>query len=565
MAENWMCDYNDLIYDEACVNIKKNSQLPSAWLYSLSSDCDACPFTRIGPITNSPNQSIKFQTDASLTWRIRSSGDEEYISARNSSDVLCEVEPNLHQFGAYELDIGNETCDVRTLKDPSSLYIPLCVVAAALICVLGGCSLLRIGMTRLRKKLRDEDINGDVQQQQQRHSIKLPAAKRRVKCIDTFRGISILLMIFVNDGAGGFRILQHATWDGLLVADLVFPWFMWIMGVCLPISLGSQLSRNISRFSICKGIVKRSVMLFLIGISLNTLGTIPQLESIRIFGVLQRFSLVYLIVALALVSFSRRKRIEPKNQYFKAISDILALLPQWVWISGIVAAHFLITFHLPVPGCPTGYLGPGGRHEDGKYFECAGGAAGYVDRKLLGVEHIFQRPAVDSVYGSGPFDPEGILGCLSSIFQVFLGVQAGMVLRYYKSCKSRVCRWLIWGGICGCVGLALHFSGSIPINKSLWSMSYVLVTTSLALFLFTVCYVIVDVTKIWRGGPFRIPGMNALAMYVGHELCFQIFPFHWRYGLMGSHTWVLVEALWGTALWTLIAYILHWKRIYVSL
>lgn len=64
------------------------------------------------------------------------------------------------------------------------------------------------------------------------------------------------MMIFVNDGAGGYWILEHSTWDGILIGDFVFPWFMWIMGVCLPISVGSQLSRNFSRFSLSKGVVK---------------------------------------------------------------------------------------------------------------------------------------------------------------------------------------------------------------------------------------------------------------------------------------------------------------------
>lgn len=556
-----MCDYEDLIYDEACLVINKPDS-SEAWLYSLSSDCNLCPFTRIHKIIkNAENQSLKFNTASSLVLRIKSDGVDEFLPASDKSGVICEFMPNLEQFGVYELNINNASCDVNVVKNPSSLYTPLLVVFAAIICALGGCSLIKTGLKKLRKKLKpDQNENGDNTTQG-----KSPAAKRRVNSIDTFRGISILMMIFVNDGAGGYSILEHATWDGLLIGDFVFPWFMWIMGVCLPISVGSQLSRKVPRFTICVGIVKRSVILFLLGISLNTLGTDAQLESIRIFGVLQRFSVVYLVVALILALLSRRKRIEPKNPFLEIISDILVLLPEWLFILCIVGAHCAVTFRLPIPGCQTGYLGPGGQHEDGKHVECIGGAAGYIDRLLLGSEHIYQFPTAKAVYGSGAFDPEGILGCLSSIFQVFLGVQGGMILRYYKNWKSRVCRWIAWSIICGSLGLSLHFTHIVPINKNLWSMSYVLVTTSSAFVLLTICYILVDVTKYWRGGPFRIPGTNALAMYVGHQLCYQIFPFHWKYGSMKTHTLQLIEALWGVGVWTIIAYLLHRKKIYLSI
>lgn len=133
-------------------------------------------------------------------------------------------------------------------------------------------------------------------------------------------------------------------------------------------------------------------------------------------------------------------------------------------------------------------MGPGGRHAGGKFFNCTGGATGYVDKLLLGTDHVYQYPTATSVYGSGPFDPEGvlgkfphslyqyqqkltfyfILGSLTSIFQVFLGVQAGQILREYKEHKSRVLRWLTWAVVVGLVGAILHFTYVIPVNKNLW-------------------------------------------------------------------------------------------------
>ncbi|XP_015606463.1 heparan-alpha-glucosaminide N-acetyltransferase [Cephus cinctus] len=551
------CTYDELRYDRACVGLRSNFETAETFLYSLSSDCESCPYGRIASISKSNNQSVRFDTTYKSFWRvIETDGESEYISASDKSGIVCELSPNVGQFGLYELTVNNGSCDFTTIQEPSNLYTSLVVVLGALLCISFGSSLLRTGVVALVKRFRRDNTEPPPDK---------TSTKRRINSIDTFRGISILFMIFVNDGAGGYAILEHVTWNGLFVGDFVFPCFVWVMGVCIPISLSSQLSHGVSRLSLCCAILKRSVLLFLIGLSLNTLGTDAQLENIRILGVLQRFSIVYLVVALTFALLNRRKPLELENLFLRRISEILALLPQWLIILAILAAHCVITFHLPVPNCPTGYLGPGGRHEDGKYFNCTGGATGYIDKIVLGIDHIYQWPTSSTVYGSGPFDPEGILGCLTTIFQAFLGVQAGMILRYYKNWKDRVARWLLWAAICGTLGAILHFNDFIPANKNLWSLSFVLLTTCFAFLLLTGCYVLIDVTEVWRGGPFRIPGMNALAMYFGHQLCYQIFPFHWRYGLMNTHFSLLIEAVWGAALWTLVAYILHHKRIYITL
>lgn len=98
-----------------------------------------------------------------------------------------------------------------------------------------------------------------------------------------------------------------------------------------------------------------------------------------------------------------------------------------------------------------------------------------------------------------------IVGCLTTIFQVFLGVQAGEILLCYKDWKDRVVRWLLWAVFLAIVGFLAHVY-VIPVNKNLWSLSFALVTTAFALGLLSACYLLVDVARIWRGGPFRIPG-----------------------------------------------------------
>lgn len=216
---------------------------------------------------------------------------------------------------------------------------------------------------------------------------------------------------------------------------------------------------------------QRSVTLFLIGVFLNSIKG-PNLENLRIFGVLQRFGVAYLVVSSVFVILVRPPGVAPQNRLKRSLYDIILLLPQWLVMLGIVGVYLLITFTLSVPGCPNGYMGPGGMHENGRFNSCIGGAAGYIDRVVLGEKHLYQYPTAKHVYHSQAFDPEGVFGCLMTIFQVFLGVQSGMVLLIHVDWKGRVKRWLLWSAAFAVIGLGLcGFSqedGLIPVNKNLW-------------------------------------------------------------------------------------------------
>ncbi|XP_051168988.1 heparan-alpha-glucosaminide N-acetyltransferase-like isoform X2 [Leptopilina boulardi] len=547
------CNNSELFFDEACVFLKSLLKFDT-WLYSLSSDCFQCPYKRLEKIPLESNFSIKFNTVQSYSWRVlKNNGTEDFLSATDSRNVLCQLDSKLGQFGQYELIINDTNCRIETIKHPTNAYISLAIAIGIVMSLLLGLSLVNYLTKALLKIYHKSEMTNKPEK----------SIKNRVKAIDTFRGISIIYMIFVNNGAGGFPLLEHATWDGLRIGDFVFPCFLWIMGVCIPISLFSQLSRGVSRLKICVSIVKRSIWLFLIGISLNTLVNGSQLEDIRIFGVLQRFSVAYLISGCIYALQSSRTKEE--KDIFKNFADIISLWIQWIIIICIVIIHSLITFKLSIPECPRGYLGPGGQHANGKYINCTGGSAGYIDKTLMGVNHVFQWPEIRSVYGSEPFDPEGILGCLTSIFQVFLGIQSGQTILYYRDWKQRILRWFSWALILGIVGCILHLNDIIPINKHLWSLSFVFVTTSFALCLLCICYLLVDVVKIWRGGPFRIPGMNALVMYIGHMVCYKIFPFHWKFGKMKTHELLLAESFWCVGLWIVIAYVLYKRKIFITL
>ncbi|KAL1139519.1 hypothetical protein AAG570_006502 [Ranatra chinensis] len=547
-------DLSMLKVDEAYLNITTDEPFH---LYSLSDDCYRCPFYHFKKILESKVLSVSTRRD--VIWRLynvsRDVNDKKTIADNDTDMMLCEIRPkDFGEFGIYDLIYENDQCDLHVYKRPVNIYLPLLLICLGLLIIAVLYSFISLIYNRwIRKNNTDESNTGKI------------TRRRRVKALDTFRGISICVMIFVNYGAGHYWFLDHATWNGLQVADLVFPWFMWIMGVCVPISIKSQLKKNVPRIKIFINSLRRSLILFLLGLCLNTLGIGANLNTLRLFGVLQRFSVVYFVIAIISIIFTfndydNSNRVSQSRFYYSNI---------WLIILILLAVHCYFTFFFPVPGCPTGYLGPGGIQYDSKYENCTGGAAGYIDKLLLGYNHLYQKPTSADVYKTEAFDPEGPLGCLTSIFQVFLGVQAGSILVYHSKWHSRIKRWLIWGTISGIIGIVLcqarQDGGWVPLNKNIWSLPFACVTSCLGFYLLCLLYYLIDIKAVWTGAPFVYPGMNATILYVGHSICYEMFPWHWSYGYMNTHFILTLEALWGTALWVVIAYWLYREKFFLSL
>ncbi|XP_060579968.1 heparan-alpha-glucosaminide N-acetyltransferase-like isoform X2 [Ruditapes philippinarum] len=397
--------------------------------------------------------------------------------------------------------------------------------------------------------------------------------KERLKSLDTFRGISIVLMIFVNYRGGDYWFFRHSKWNGLTVADIVFPWFVWIMGTAMAYSFHSQLRRSTPKTRMFWKIFKRSCILFLLGLLINSSdGLNPvRMREFRIPGVLQRFAGTYLIVATLHMFFAKPN--DP-NQYtwWSPIRDITDYWFEWLFNIILVTIWLAITFGLPVPGCPRGYLGPGGLANDGdgkNVSLCTGGAASYIDRTIFGEGRIYQSPTCKEIYHSTvPHDPEGLLGILTSCFMCFLGLQAGKILRTFPDWKARVKRFIIWGIILGVIAVALckgeKNGGYIPINKNLWSLSFVICLSCFAFFLFTFCYITIDVYQIWSGAPFYYPGRNSIFMYVAHLVLLPYFPVS-IYVDETSHWAQLAMNLWGPSFWCLVTYYMHQKLIFYTI
>uniref|UniRef100_A0A8C9TCC1 Heparan-alpha-glucosaminide N-acetyltransferase n=1 Tax=Scleropages formosus TaxID=113540 RepID=A0A8C9TCC1_SCLFO len=383
----------------------------------------------------------------------------------------------------------------------------------------------------------------------------------RLRSLDTFRGLSLVIMVFVNYGGGRYWFFKHESWNGLTVADLVFPWFVFIMGTSIALALNTLVRRGTPHCRILHKVLWRSLQLFLLGVLVINPSYCQgplSWDTLRIPGVLQRLAFSYVVAA----------SLDLMDAWWYPARDVLLYWPAWFCVIVLETIWLCLTFLLPVPGCPNGYLGPGGIGDFGLYPNCTGGAAGYIDRWLLGTHHIYQNPSSRVLYQTRmPYDPEGVLGSINSVLMTFLGLQAGKIILHYKDQHAKIMsRFAIWGFVLGIISSILtkcsKDHGFIPVNKNLWSLSYVTTLSCFAFVILLIIYYIVDVKKWWSGSPFFYPGMNSILIYVGHEVFEDYFPFKWKMSNSQSHTEHLAQNLVATSFWVLISYLLYRKKIF---
>jgi predicted acyltransferase len=310
----------------------------------------------------------------------------------------------------------------------------------------------------------------------------------RMISLDVFRGATIAAMILVNDPGSWSHIyppLEHAEWNGWTPTDLIFPFFLFIVGVSMTLSFASRIGRGVTRGALVIHVVRRSALIFAIGLFLNGFPDF-DFSSIRIMGVLQRIALCYLVTGLLyLMTFQREPADGPPARVRANIRVTAA-----VAITLLVGYWAVMTF-VPVPGYGAGHLGK----DDN--------LGAYIDRTLMG-GHLWSE--------SVTWDPEGILSTLPAIASLLIGILAGEWLR--SDCRAG--RKTI--GLAA-AGLAILVAGRMlhpyfPINKNLWTSSFVLFTGGFAMLTLAACYWIVDV-RAWRAwtGPFLVFGMNAILAY----------------------------------------------------
>ncbi|GAB1602916.1 heparan-alpha-glucosaminide N-acetyltransferase-like [Argonauta hians] len=538
--------------------------------YSQSTECWKCDLKPVAMIT--PGDTCYLRVDS--RWQTR-------YMVKDGKDELCHENTfHFQEDGNYNLMIYNTTqcSQVLTNQPPDSLlpiYIFIGVVFLIILlrytCYLKNSVIFRKIVARFsQERLIEADLGSPdsitpTNDHKSLHSHTM--LRERLKSLDTFRGINILAMIFVNYGGGEFWFFRHSPWNGLTVADIVFPWFVFIMGTSMAYSFRSMMRKDFKKITIMKKIVWRTLLLFFLGIIVNCISSKGiKLQDIRVPGVLQRFAATYFIVAVTHM-FSAQPADSHQFVWWNPIQDIVLY-----WLDCLVALSLLIiyiciTFCLPVPGCPKGYLGPGGLSERGSNKNCTGGAAGYIDREVFGISHLYSRGTFKEMYHTHEaYDPEGLLGTLTTCFICFVGLQAGKIFLMFRVHTERVKRFLIWAVVLGCISLALTGGtlndGLIPINKNLWSISFICATAALAFVTLTLCYLAVDVSNIWSGAPCIWAGMNAIALYMGHEIFSRKFPVYWN--VPSNHLSLFFMSMWGTTFWLLISGFMHYKRLYFS-
>jgi predicted acyltransferase len=366
-------------------------------------------------------------------------------------------------------------------------------------------------------------------------SPKLFAANpaNRLVSLDVFRGITIAGMVLVNNPGTWSNIywpLEHAEWHGWTPTDLVFPFFLFIVGVSITLAFARRVEEGSVKRDLYFKVLKRSAIIFGLGLFLNGFPYF-NLGTIRIAGVLQRIAVCYLIASLIFLTTKVRTQL------------LIAV--------ALLIAYCLVMTNLAAPGYAPGDLSK------------EGSVASFIDRVILR-QHIWRQGRV--------YDPEGLLSTIPAVVTTLLGIFTGYWLRSERPRYEKVVGMFVAGAILVVLGWA--WNPFFPINKALWTSSYVLFTAGLALEFLALCYWVIDIQGYRRWAwPFEVFGVNALALFVGTGLMVKLM------GLLHVQGWIfrklflswaqpinasLFYAIAFILLWLFFMWLLYRKRIYIK-
>lgn len=329
--------------------------------------------------------------------------------------------------------------------------------------------------------------NGGAMPSAATSSQDLHAPGRRLLSLDVARGITIAFMIMVNNngGTGSWGFMNHADWNGLTPTDLVFPTFVFVMGISVVFAIEGRLARGATPAQIVRHTVQRTVILCLLGIVVNSFPFF-QVEHMRFYGVLQRIAVCYLAVSLLYLWKPRPWPI--------AAALVMALAAYWVMLRWI-----------PVPGA-----GMPGR--DVPFMDVRQNLVSWLDRQLFPY-HLYRDAPDHNVR-----DPEGLLSDLPAIGTALMGMLTGLWLRTRRAVPAKA-RGL-FGAAAASLALGYVWALSFPLNKNMWTSSYVLVAGGYSLALVWLTFWAVE-QKGWRTGwtwIWLVFGSNAIAAYMFSEL-----------------------------------------------
>jgi predicted acyltransferase len=321
-----------------------------------------------------------------------------------------------------------------------------------------------------------------------------PTPVQRLLSLDVLRGITIAFMIMVNNngGSGSWGFMNHAAWNGLTPTDLVFPTFVFVVGASIVFAFDARLARGATRTELAWHTLRRAGILFLLGIVVNGFPYF-ELEHLRIYGVLQRIAVCYLVVGLFYLWDQR--------VWTKVAGVVVALVGYWVLLRWV-----------PVPGA-----GMPGR--DIPFMDKGMNLVSWLDRLLM-PHHLYLEWG-----GPDPHnlrDPEGLLSDLPAFGTALLGLLTGLWLRTGRAVKQKALG--LAAAALACLALGYLWSLEFPLNKNLWTSSFVLVAAGWSLTVLTMAYWVVEQWGWGKGrgkewvGPWLVFGSNAIVAYMFSEL-----------------------------------------------
>ncbi len=376
-------------------------------------------------------------------------------------------------------------------------------------------------------------------------------SNQRLLSLDVFRGATVAAMILVNnpgDWGNIYAPLKHASWHGCTPTDLIFPFFLFIVGVSITYAMSSKKTDPQAHTKTILKAAKRAAILFGLGLFLSLYPKIftepiAAFSTVRIPGVLQRIALVFLISSIIFLKNSEKNIVRITG--------------------GILVLYWIIMTFVPVPGIGDANL------------EKETNMGAWVDRSILTEAHLWKSAKT--------WDPEGILSTLPAIASGLIGVLVGAFLRRRELEDGHKISWLF------SVGLMLFIGGMIwdlqfPMNKSLWTSSFVLYTGGLATMILSFCYWIIDVNKYSRFTlPFVVYGKNAITVFFLSGLLPRTMNMiklsnadgtttglqSWLYNNVFSTNFSAINAslAWAIAqicFWFIILYIMYRKHIFIK-
>ena len=327
----------------------------------------------------------------------------------------------------------------------------------------------------------------------------------RLVSLDVFRGIIIAGMILVTDPGtydAVYPQLRHAEWVGATATDMIFPSFLFMVGLSIALSFSSRLAHGTNKSELARHLVYRSIILFMLGLAVNGFPDF-NFHLLRLPGILQRIAICYLCCGLFYLQL---------NDFKQSKSSRRLNVNMWTLggtAFGLLVIYWAMLVLVPVPGIGAGHL------------DTYGNLPAYIDRSIMGINHMW-------AYGLTPgkgvtYDPEGILSTLPAIASTLIGLMVGDWWLQTNGDEGKKVRRLSMAGI-GLIIIALLLGFVLPLNKRIWTSSFALLSSGVAILLFAFLYILTDL-KQWRNWtfPFRVLGTNAILAFVVSSVITTLF------------------------------------------